>query len=164
MFNKIAITEVRIAKLSYWLKYSLIYVEQFSCSNTAHTGCSHSLLYTCYCKCSRLLVTCQNNHGCATQRPVRSWQLARCHIRISAVGYLFLSPAHGAELRGSDVYLNILETLSGNFSLNSTRLRALGLPLHDFFFIDCSKPLGESVGLKGMYSISGLRYFLQSGL
>ena len=74
-------------------------------------------------------------------------------------------PGAWSSLRGSDVYLNILETLSGNFSLNSTRLRALGLPLHDFFFfIDCSKPLGESVGLKGMYSISGLRYFLQSGL
>ena len=40
-----------------------------------------------------------------------------------------LSQAHGSDLRSPDVYLHIMKKLSGNFSLNSARVRALGWPL-----------------------------------
>ena len=45
---------------------------------------------------------------------------------IECMGICVLSLAHGSELRGSDVYLrNYCEKISGNFSLNSARVRAL---------------------------------------
>ena len=37
-----------------------------------------------------------------------------------------LTLATGSELRGSDVYLHIVKNLSGNVSLNSASVRALG--------------------------------------
>ena len=37
-----------------------------------------------------------------------------------------LSQVHGSDLRSPDVYLHIMKKLSGNFSLNSARVRALG--------------------------------------
>ena len=51
---------------------------------------------------------------------------------IECMGVCVLSLAHGSELRDSDVYLHIVEG-KGDFSLNSTRMRALGWPLLGFF-------------------------------
>ena len=44
-----------------------------------------------------------------------------------------LSLGHGSELRGSNVYLHIVKTLSGNFSINSARVRILEWPLLGIF-------------------------------
>ena len=45
---------------------------------------------------------------------------------IECVGICLLSLAHESELSGSDVYLQHVKKLSGRFSLNSSRIRALG--------------------------------------
>ena len=44
---------------------------------------------------------------------------------IEYLGICVLSLAHGSELRASDVYLHIAKKVSGKFSLNSARVRAL---------------------------------------
>ena len=36
------------------------------------------------------------------------------------------SLAHGSELKETDVYLHVVKKLSGNFSLKSARVHALG--------------------------------------
>ena len=55
-----------------------------------------------------------------------------------------LSLEHSSELRGSDVYLHIAKNRSGNFSLHSARVRALGPGLE--FFQDFSNFLKEVSG------------------
>ena len=76
---------------------------------------------------------------------------------------VFLSLAHGSELRGSYVYLHIVERKknSGNFSFTSARVRAVGWPLLGFFggSFGLFFFLGGSVG-QIIYSISGLKHFL----
>ena len=70
----------KVPCVSLFLKYAA----QYSCSDTAHTVHSHSLLDRHYCGCSRLCVTCQNNYGCTNQQPVLSWQCTGSHVRVSA--------------------------------------------------------------------------------
>ena len=74
------------------------------------------------------------------------WQTLFVHPQlIEYVGICVMSFAHESELGGSNVYLPIVKKLSGNFSLNSARARALGLPLE--FFQDFSlKKIRGSVG------------------
>ena len=52
---------------------------------------------------------------------------------IECMGICVLSPEYGSELGGSDVYLHDAKKLSGNFSLNSARVRAFGWPLLGIF-------------------------------
>ena len=60
------------------------------------------------------------------------WRTTLGHPQlIERMGICVLSLAHGSELRGTDVDLNIVNfffLLSENFSLNSARVRALGWP------------------------------------
>ena len=53
---------------------------------------------------------------------------------IECMGIRVLSLALASGLRGSDIYLHIVKKLEGKFSLNSAKVRALGWPLHGFFF------------------------------
>ena len=72
-----------------------------------------------------------------------------------------LSLSHGSELRGSDVYLDIV--ISGY--LKSVRVRFLGRPLPGFFFSRniSGKIQGGPIIFRD-YSVSGLAcYFLSSG-
>ena len=48
---------------------------------------------------------------------------------IECMGIYIMSLAHGSELKCSDIYLHIVKKLSGNVSLNSARVHALGWPL-----------------------------------
>ena len=58
------------------------------------------------------------------------------HPRLTeCMGICILSLAHGSEQRGSDVIcIIIVKNWSGNFSLNSPRVRALGWPLLGIFW------------------------------
>ena len=61
------------------------------------------------------------------------WRFILGHPQlIECMDIFVLSLAHGSELRDSDVYLHIVKKLSGNFSLNSARACALGLPWEFF--------------------------------
>ena len=90
------------------------------------------------------------------------WRIILGHPQlIECMGICVLSLAHGSELRGSDVYLNIVKTLFGNFSLNSARVCVLDWPLLAFFFLGIFLILFRGVcgsnHLYGLYSISGLK-------
>ena len=64
-------------------------------------------------------------------------------------GYLYFEPGAGTWKKGFRRYLHIVKNWFGNFSLNSSRVRALGWPLLGFFFGDfCDFLLfwGGSVG------------------
>ena len=52
---------------------------------------------------------------------------------IECMGICILSLAHGSEKKGFRRYLQIVKNWSGIFSLNSSRLRAVGWPLLGIF-------------------------------
>ena len=54
--------------------------------------------------------------------------------------------AHEYELRGSNVYLHISKTISGNFSLHSARVGALGRLLLEMFGIFLFKKMLWNLG------------------
>ena len=70
---------------------------------------------------------------------------------------------HESELRGSYIYLHIVKKLPEIFSFNSARVCALGWPLLGFggdFSKMFLRGVCEANHLLGIYSISGLKYFL----
>ena len=91
------------------------------------------------------------------------WRIILGHPQlIEFLGVCVLSLAHRSELRGSDIYLHIVKNSSGNFSLNLARERALGLLLLGIFsvFSDFFRGFCRANHLQGIYSSSGLKYFL----
>ena len=78
-------------------------------------------------------------------------------------GYLYFEPGAWIWTKGFQRYLHIVKNWSGNFPSNSARVRALKMAFAWNFFRIFLIFLGGVCGanhLYGIYSISGLKYFL----